>query len=586
MTKIKQTAGSSVKYRFTVLLAITTGSAVTSFHLPSINGNANPHHLQHLQRQAPSPINNDYPNKKKIFSTKSTTSIQLSSDNFDSDELAKLRKKRQEILSKKKTTPIEDILTNIPTPSAESSSSEASAASSASAAAASNENDGSTTIEKPITKTPDLNTLPKLERPSILQSRVAAKEAAAAAKEAASSAKDADSEKKSPTPSNTNKNPGIDYLADYEDENDLHIPNRIGFGTMAWGDERYGFVPKKNKKLKKKQIAAGKFVPGDLQVAYNTLLQGGIRFIETSELYGVSKHEESLSAESLVGGFTEDYTLTTDTPLISTTFANPYKLFMASGGKSGIRAGSGALLRALELSCQRLETSNIELYQISNMQGAYAGGKKALAGGLALALDRGYCNHVGVCDLGPKSLRVFQRMMEQRGASISTNQIEFSLTNRKALRKGTIQACKSLGIIPIAYNPLGDGLASGQYTANNPTGGVVGGEMKFNFKKELEPLIPLHDAQAMVATRVKERLRKETREENERRSRKYQNPLPVNAEITPYQVAINYIVAKGAVPIPVIKNNQEAEELLGCIGWGLSDEEVDILDKAADLCRC
>ena len=58
-----------------------------------------------------------------------------------------------------------------------------------------------------------------------------------------------------------------------------------------------------------------------------------------------------------------------------------------------------------------------------------------------------------------------------------------------------------------------------------------------------------------------------------------------NRDITPMQVAINYIVAKGAVPIPVVKNNQDAEELLGCLGWGLNDEEVAILDSAADLCR-
>ena len=166
-------------------------------------------------------------------------------------------------------------------------------------------------------------------------------------------------------------------------------------------------------------------------------------------------------------------------------------------------------------------------------------------------------------------------------------QFEFSLTKRKALKNGTIQACKDLGIIPIAYSPFDNGLASGQYTANDPTGGIVGGEIKYNFKKVLEPLIPLHDAQIRVATKVKERLRKEFRDEQERRSRKFQNPMEGNAnrEITTSQIAINYIIAKGAVPIPEIKNNKEAEELLGCIGWGLTEEEVAILDSAADLCR-
>ena len=57
----------------------------------------------------------------------------------------------------------------------------------------------------------------------------------------------------------------IDFMADYDDENDLHIPNRMGFSTIAWGDESQGF--KSGKKLKKKAKKAGKFLAGDLQVS-------------------------------------------------------------------------------------------------------------------------------------------------------------------------------------------------------------------------------------------------------------------------------------------------------------------------------
>ncbi len=56
----------------------------------------------------------------------------------------------------------------------------------------------------------------------------------------------------------------VDFMGDYEDENDLHIPNRIGISTDAWGDTDQGF--KSGKKLKKKQIKAGKYLAGDLQV--------------------------------------------------------------------------------------------------------------------------------------------------------------------------------------------------------------------------------------------------------------------------------------------------------------------------------
>ena len=49
------------------------------------------------------------------------------------------------------------------------------------------------------------------------------------------------------------------------------------------------------------------------------------------------------------------------------------------------------------------------------------------------------------------------------------------------------------------------------------------------------------------------------------------------------QIALNYVVAKGCVPVPGIKNTKEADELLGCLGWALTDEEVKMLDDAATL---
>ena len=58
----------------------------------------------------------------------------------------------------------------------------------------------------------------------------------------------------------------IDYQADYEDENDFHIPNRIGFGTASWGDVDRGFKP--GKKMKKKEMKSGMFLAGDLQVRH------------------------------------------------------------------------------------------------------------------------------------------------------------------------------------------------------------------------------------------------------------------------------------------------------------------------------
>ena len=57
----------------------------------------------------------------------------------------------------------------------------------------------------------------------------------------------------------------VDWTEDYEDENEFHIPNRIGFTTAEWGDKKKGFVAGK---LKKKERKAGKFNKSDLKVSF------------------------------------------------------------------------------------------------------------------------------------------------------------------------------------------------------------------------------------------------------------------------------------------------------------------------------
>jgi len=59
----------------------------------------------------------------------------------------------------------------------------------------------------------------------------------------------------------------------------------------------------------------------------------------------------------------------------------------------------------------------------------------------------------------------------------------------------------------------------------------------------------------------------------------------INTDITTTQIAMNYIVAKGCVPVVSIATPKQAEELIGCMGWSLTDEEVQELDNAADLCE-
>lgn len=359
----------------------------------------------------------------------------------------------------------------------------------------------------------------------------------------------------------------IDFLSDYDDENDFHIPNRIGVSTRCWGDEREGFVP--SGKLKKKQLREGKFVPGDLQMAYNKLLEEGILLFETSPAYGRSMANMNLSSEAILARFIKEYEESDTAPLLVDTFDN--QIWQRT---------SGALTSALTASCEKLEQPVVDVYQTKNVGWLPSGG--IIKGMAESIIEQGTANFVGVQDVSPLRMRRLNQKIENLGFSISTNSFEFSLVNRK--KEKWIDASKTLGVVPLVRNPLGSGLASGQYTATNPSGGVASAGTKFTFDT-LEKYQPLHSVLESVAERVRTRLIKESRELKKDRSRRSGPEPKINTDITTTQVAWNYVVAKGAVPLAEVNSPAQAEEVIGCLGWSLSEKEIGILESAADLCK-
>jgi pyridoxine 4-dehydrogenase len=57
--------------------------------------------------------------------------------------------------------------------------------------------------------------------------------------------------------------------------------------------------------------------------------------------------------------------------------------------------------------------------------------------------------------------------------------------------------------------------------------------------------------------------------------------MPNELDASPSQVAINYSLCKCAVPIPGARALKQAEENLCAVGWILSDDMEEELDRAA-----
>jgi aryl-alcohol dehydrogenase-like predicted oxidoreductase len=302
---------------------------------------------------------------------------------------------------------------------------------------------------------------------------------------------------------------------------DVSIPH-LGVGTWAWGDSSTWGMGTYDTDLTRDSI----------REAWEASIDSGVTLFDTAEVYGGGE------SERIIGSL-----LAAD-PARSATVVLATK-FMPSPWKLNVRSSLMASLRA---SLARLGVDSVDLYQIHGPISLRS--HAALADALAAAHGEGLVKAVGVSNYSIKETRSIAAALDQRGLHLATNQIEFSLLRRSPETSGLLAACADLGVVPMAYSPIGQGRLTGKYSAANPPPG------KRTFSRH-----PMEVVDGVVA---------ELRAIGEARGGKL-----------PSQVALNWVMAKGAVPIPGAKNRHQAEENAGALGWDLDGDEVARLDRAA-----
>src|SRR5205085_3426256 len=131
-----------------------------------------------------------------------------------------------------------------------------------------------------------------------------------------------------------------------------------------------------------------------------------------------------------------------------------------------------------------------------------------------------------------QEVRPIHRALGERGIALATNQVEVSLLRTRPESTGLLRACRELGVTVLAYSPIGQGRLTGKYNATNPPPG------KRNFSA-----YPMQEIDPIVAE-----LRRLGTEHGGK---------------TPAQVALNWLMCKGTVPIPGAKNASQAEQNAG-----------------------
>ncbi len=302
---------------------------------------------------------------------------------------------------------------------------------------------------------------------------------------------------------------------------DHRLPDTLalGTGTWQWGDKLvWGF--------------GGAYSDADVRQAFDAALDAGITLFDTAEIYGWGK------SEKLLGQFIRESGA--DVLVATKFFPFPWRLV------------KGQLIRALRGSLKRLGMTSVDLYQVHFPAPPIP--VETWVQALADALDLGLTQAVGVSNYNRDQLIRSHAVLEARGYPLASNQVEYSLIQRKIERNGTLAAAQERGIKIIAYSPLGMGLLSGKYTVENPPKGSRG----MTLRGVLPKLPPLIAALREIGAAHDGR--------------------------TPAQVATNWTICKGTLPIPGAKNAKQAASNAQAAGWRLTDDEIARLDEvSADI---
>ncbi|MEB3358305.1 MAG: aldo/keto reductase [Synechococcales bacterium] len=300
----------------------------------------------------------------------------------------------------------------------------------------------------------------------------------------------------------------------------------MGCGTWAWGNRLlWGYREE---------------MDGQLQQVFDECVSHGVTLFDTGDSYGTGRLNGQ--SEKLLGRFAQAYEGKNKGQICIATKLAPYpwrlthRSMVAAGQASAARLG-----RPIDLVQMHWSTANYAPWQ-----------EWPLLEGLADLYERGLVKAVGLSNYGPKRLKKVHQFFAERGMAIATLQVQYSLLSTYPITElGLKEVCDELGIRLIAYSPLCLGLLTGKYDSTQT---LPSGLRNLLFRQILPAAKPVLDCLRAIAT---------------------------SRHKTMAQVALNWCIGKGTIPIPGAKTREQAQQNLGAVGWALDGGELAALDAAA-----
>jgi aryl-alcohol dehydrogenase-like predicted oxidoreductase len=278
---------------------------------------------------------------------------------------------------------------------------------------------------------------------------------------------------------------------------------------------------------------------GEIERILAAALAGGINWFDTAEVYGRGESEKALAKGLRALG------------------KSPGEVVIADKWHPVLRRAA-TIPETIGTRLANLSPFPIDLYQVHNplSVSSIAAQMKALA----VLVEAGKVRAVGVSNFSRRQMEKAHGALRELGLPLVSNQVRYSLLDRRIETNGILAAAKDLGISIIAYSPLAQGLLSGKFHDDPRLARKHGG-----FRRFMPAFRPGGLAKSRAVVEALHRI-----------ASKY--------GATPSQVAINWLIGspgQTVVAIPGASRAAQVEDFAAAKAFALTDEGRDELDRVS-----
>ncbi|MBB2931461.1 aldo/keto reductase [Paraburkholderia silvatlantica] len=281
--------------------------------------------------------------------------------------------------------------------------------------------------------------------------------------------------------------------------------------------------------------------PDEARRIFDAYADAGGNFIDTANGYQFGESEEILG--DLLTGRRDDFVLAT-------------KFTMRTDMNSGILVTGNsrkAMVASVEASLKRLKTDHIDLYWAHASDGVTP--VEELVRGFDDLVRAGKILYAGLSDFPAWRVARAATIAELRGAvPIAALQVEHSLVQRSTEHE-LLPAGQALGLGVVAWSPLGGGMLTGKYRQGEKGRAEGFGGKVFQAENSVQRT-------AILDTLIE---------------------VARDAGVTPGEIAIAWVAAKGALPIIGPRTLSQLENNLGAANVTLSHEQIARLNEVSSI---